>query len=208
MSNPFLESIHFRHSCKLFDENKKIPKELFEEILEVGRLAPSSFGMEPTRLLVLRSEEAKAALRPLCWDQPQITTASEVVVFKSLQDELMPPSEYAKRNTMRRKMDLSGYGAFCTRLGNFLRTRGFTDGNIAHWSAKQAYIMATYMVAYAAYMKVDTCFIEGFEKKAVEKLYGLDPFKEQVSLIVCFGYRNKPQQPRFRISLDELVEYK
>ena len=104
--NKFLESVNFRHACKLFDENKKIPQESFEEILEVGRLAPSSFGMEPTRLLVVRSDEAKKALRPLCWDQPQITTASEVVVFKSLQSDLVPPSEYAKNNTLRRKMDL------------------------------------------------------------------------------------------------------
>ena len=57
--NKFLESVYFRHSCKLFDENKKIPKEVFDEILEVGRLSPSSFGLEPTRLLVLRSDEAK-----------------------------------------------------------------------------------------------------------------------------------------------------
>ena len=34
--NKFLESIYFRHSCKLFDENKKIPKEVFDEILEVA----------------------------------------------------------------------------------------------------------------------------------------------------------------------------
>ena len=66
--NKFLEFVYFRHSCKLFDENKKIPKEVFDEILEVGRLSPSSCGLEPTRLLVLRSDEAKAALRPLCWE--------------------------------------------------------------------------------------------------------------------------------------------
>lgn len=206
--NPFLESIYFRHSCKLFDENKKIPKETFEEILEVGRLAPSSFGMEPTRLLVLRSDEAKKALRPLCWDQPQITSASEVVVFKSLQSDLVPPSEYAKRNTFRRKMDLNGYETFCSRLGDYLKARGFTDEKIAHWSALQAYIMATYMVSYASYLKIDTCYIEGFEKRKVEELYGLDRFKEQVSLIVCFAYRGKAQQARYRITLDELVEYK
>lgn len=207
--NKFLESIYFRHSCKLFDENKKIPKEVFDEILEVGRLSPSSFGLEPTRLLVLRSDEAKAALRPLCWNQPQITTASEVVVFKSLQNDLVPPSEYTKQNTLRRKMDLGAYQAFCDRLGGYLKERGLDSGeSLAHWSSKQAYIMATYMVAYASYLQIDTCYIEGYEKREVEKLYGLDPFKEQVSLIVCFGYRGKEQQPRYRISIDDLVEYK
>lgn len=206
--NQFLETVHFRHACKLFDESKKIPKETFEEILEVGRLAPSSFGVEPTRLIVVRSDEGKKALRPLCWDQPQITTASEVVVFKSLQNDVIPPSEYIKANTFRRKMNLNGYETFCNRLGGYLRARGFVEDKIAHWSALQAYIMATYMVAYASYLKIDTCYIEGFDKQQVEKLYGLDPFKEQVSLIVCFGYRAKPQQERFRIQLDELVQYK
>lgn len=206
--NRFLESIHFRHACKLFDENKKIPKEQFDEILEVGRMSPSSFGMEPTRLMVIRSDEAKKALRPLCWDQPQITTASEVVVYKTLQNDLIPPSEYAKQNTLRRKMNLSGYEVFSKRLGDYLKSRDYVDGKIAHWSALQAYIMATYMVAYASYLGIDTCYIEGFEKKAVEELYGLDTFKEQIPLIVCFGYRGKEQQPRFRIALDELVEYR
>ncbi|WP_300958063.1 NAD(P)H-dependent oxidoreductase [uncultured Helicobacter sp.] len=206
--NHFLESIYFRHACKLFDDKKKIPQEQFDEILEVGRMAPSSFGMEPTRLIVVRSEAAKEALRPLCWDQPQITTASEVVVFKSLQNDLVPPSEYAKQNALRRKIDLSKYETFSKRLGDYLKSRGFVDEKIAYWSALQAYITATYMVAYASYLNIDTCYIEGFEKNQVEELYGLDTFKEQVSLIVCFGYRGKEQQQRFRIGIDEFVQYK
>ncbi|WP_295699493.1 NAD(P)H-dependent oxidoreductase [uncultured Helicobacter sp.] len=206
--NHFLESIYFRHACKLFDDKKKIPQEQFDEILEVGRMAPSSFGMEPTRLIVVRSEAAKEALRPLCWDQPQITTASEVVVFKSLQNDLVPPSEYAKQNALRRKIDLSKYETFSKRLGDYLKSRGFVDEKIAYWSALQAYITATYMVAYASYLNIDTCYIEGFEKNKVEELYGLDTFKEQVSLIVCFGYRGKEQQQRFRIGIDEFVQYK
>ncbi len=206
--NHFLESIYFRHACKLFDDKKKIPQEQFDEILEVGRMAPSSFGMEPTRLIVVRSEAAKEALRPLCWDQPQITTASEVVVFKSLQNDLVPPSEFAKQNALRRKIDLSKYETFSKRLGDYLKSRGFVDEKIAYWSALQAYITATYMVAYASYLNIDTCYIEGFEKNKVEELYGLDTFKEQVSLIVCFGYRGKEQQQRFRTGIDEFVQYK
>lgn len=178
--NKFLESIYFRHSCKLFDENKKIPKEVFDEILEVGRLSPSSFGLEPTRLLVLRSDEAKAALRPLCWNQPQITTASEVVIFKSLQNDLVPPSEYTKQNTFRRKMDLSAYQTFCERLGGYLKERGLDSGeSLAHWSSKQAYIMATYMVAYASFLGIDTCYIEAMRKGRWKNSMGLIHLKSK-----------------------------
>ena len=92
--NEFLKSIEFRHACKLFDTNKKIPQETFKEILEVGRLSPSSFGVEPTRMVVVRSEATKADLRPLCWNQEQITSASEVVIYKTLQQQVIPPSAY------------------------------------------------------------------------------------------------------------------
>ena len=80
--------------------------------------------------------------------------------------------------------------------------------NIFHWGALQAYIMATYMVAYASYLGIDTCYIEGFDKEKVEKYLNLDTTKEQVALVLCFGYRAKEQQPRFRLKLDEIIEYK
>ena len=50
----FLEAMNFRHACKLFDETKKIPQATLENILEVGRLSPSSFGMEPWKFLVVQ----------------------------------------------------------------------------------------------------------------------------------------------------------
>lgn len=68
--------------------------------------------------------------------------------------------------------------------------------------------MATYMVAYASYLGIDTCYIEDFDKEKVEKYLNLDTTKEQVALVLRFGYRAKEQQPRFRLKLDEIIEYK
>lgn len=52
-------------------------------ILEAARLSPSSFGLEPWKFLVISSDGAKNKLRPACWNQPQITDASHVIVFLS-----------------------------------------------------------------------------------------------------------------------------
>lgn len=38
--------MQFRHAYKAFDNSKKIPEDEFQQILEFGRLSPSSFGME------------------------------------------------------------------------------------------------------------------------------------------------------------------
>lgn len=64
--NKFLEAMRFRHACKIFDENKKIDEDKFLDILESGRLSPSSMGMEPTRFIVIENKRLKEELKPLC----------------------------------------------------------------------------------------------------------------------------------------------
>ena len=59
----FLEGVAFRHACKIFDEEKKIPTEVFENILQVGLNAPSSFGMEPTRIMVIKHPNNSKPMR-------------------------------------------------------------------------------------------------------------------------------------------------
>ncbi|MDY2584621.1 NAD(P)H-dependent oxidoreductase [Helicobacter sp.] len=204
----FLESVHFRHACKLFDRDKKIPQEVLNAILEVGRLAPSSFGMEPTRMVVFQSEEAKESLQTLCWNQPQIATASAVVVYKVLCQDLNPPSAYLAKLASRKAPSKESLDGLFNVLKQHLKTRGYLENNIFQWGAMQAYIMATYMVAYASYLKIDTCYMEDFDKAGIESYLHLDATKEQVALVVCFGYRAKAQQERFRLGLDEIVEYK
>lgn len=205
--NAFLKSVEFRHACKLFN-GEKIPQEVFAEILEVGRLSPSSFGIEPTRMVVVRSEEAKKALKPLCWNQDQITTASEVVIYKTLIQDIIPKSAYLTAQVQRKTQNPEVIEGFYRALSGCLERRGYLGENIFNWGALQAYIMATYMVSYASFLGIDTCYIEGFDKQAVEEYLQLDTTKEQVALVVCFGYRAKEQQERFRLSLKELVEYK
>ena len=41
-----LDAFMFRHACKEFDPDAKIPEEDFLFILEAARLSPSSFGFE------------------------------------------------------------------------------------------------------------------------------------------------------------------
>lgn len=60
--NAFLEAMHFAHACKAFDENKKIPREQLLEILQAGRLTPSSFGLEHTRMLVISNQDRKSVV--------------------------------------------------------------------------------------------------------------------------------------------------
>lgn len=204
----FLEGVAMRHACKLFDEHRQIPQEQFEDILQVGYAAPSSFGMEPTRLIVVRDKKARAEIRALCWDQWQITSASELVVFKTLKSDLLPHTHYVKTAMERKQKTPEQIKAYQNRYSSYLTERGYDDYTIGYWAALQSYIVATSMMDYASYLGIDTCMIEGFEKPALESYFGLDREKEQITLLLAFGYRVKPQSKRYRIDFNDFVQYK
>ncbi|PAF53626.1 NAD(P)H-dependent oxidoreductase [Helicobacter sp. 13S00482-2] len=208
--NNFIDILRFRHACKIFDTSKKISSEDFELILESGRLSPSSFGLEPTRLMIIRDKDLKEKMKPLCWNQEQITTASELVVFKSKVADLKAPSDYVDKMVSRRMAnDKSAYEAYKQRIRGFLVANDLLGENIINWTARQAYLMASSMMSCAASLGIDSCPMEGFEQSSLEKLFGIDTFKERIVLIVPFGYRLKEQPAsKYRISIDELVEYK
>ncbi|NPA03446.1 MAG: NAD(P)H-dependent oxidoreductase [Epsilonproteobacteria bacterium] len=198
MENSFLEALHFRHACKLFDKDKKIPPAEFEYLLEAGRLSPSSFGMEPWRLWITTNEERKRELKPLCWNQNQIDSCSHLVILlsdnKAVQDE-----EYIAKMFQRRGLDLQATKNYIQRYKQFLKTQ-----HIPSWTQKQCYIFATNMMDAAAMKRIDSCPIEGFEKEKVESYLKL-PEGLEVALILTFGYRVKPQPPKKRLPLEKIV---
>ena len=104
MEKTFMEAMDFRHACKVFDETKKITDEDMNYILEVGRKSPSSFGMEGWKFLVITNEELKAKIRPVCWNQVQVTSCSHLVIILAAIDAVKPSSGEVERKFKRREM--------------------------------------------------------------------------------------------------------
>lgn len=204
--NLFLEAMNFRHACKLFDEDRKIPKEDFNYILECGRLSPSSFGMEHWRFLVITNQDLKEKLRPYCWNQPQITTCSHLVVIKAIKKDLLPNSDYVKNMFSRRGLPEEMVNNYLKVYENFMQDK-LDDEKLFCWSSKQCYIAAANMMSGAAFIKIDSCPIEGFEKDKVEEILNIDKEKEEAALILTFGYRVKPAPEKKRMKLDEITEW-
>lgn len=194
----------FAHACKAFDESKKIPQEQLLEILEAGRLTPSSFGLEHTRMLVISNQELKEAMMPFCWNQKQFPTSSEVVVLKSLVQDIIAPSEYIQKNMQERGLD----ERFMQRLQAFQEANFKERADFESWSMKQAYLVASSMVNCAAFMGIDSCYIEEFEREKLEEFFKIDTQKERIALILTFGYRVKEQKPKHRKPLQDLVEFR
>ena len=207
IENKFLDAMNFRHACKAFDENKKIADTDIRYILENGVKSPSSFGMEAWKFLVITNDELKAKLRPFCWDQVQITSCSHLVVVLARIDSLKPESGEPKKRFARRNMPEEKLDFYLGLYASHLEKTLSSDENIYAWSARQTYIAAANMMTSAAFIGIDSCPIEGFEKEKVEDILQLDTSKHQLAMILPFGYRINEQSEQLRLPFDKVVEF-
>ncbi len=207
MNNDFTKAMDFRHACKIFDENKTIPDEQMHYILEAGRKSPSSFGMEGWKFLVITNKSLKEKLQPVCWNQVQITSCSHLVVILAAIENVKVESGEVKKRFARRNMPQERLDSYMEIYANHLEEILSTDENIYHWTSKQSYIALANMMTAAAYIGIDSCPIEGFEKEKVEEILELDRSKWQVSLLVPFGYRINEQSIQQRLPFENVVEF-
>lgn len=86
MGEELLKRLLWRYATKKFDAAKNISEHDLRELLEVLRLAPSSFGLQPWKFLVISNAELRKKLREHAWNQAQITDASHLVVLCARTD--------------------------------------------------------------------------------------------------------------------------
>lgn len=200
MRNDFDKAIQFRHACKLFDETKIITPDDFNFILEAGRLSPSSFGVEHWHFFVIRDPQMREAIRQASWGQPQITTASELVVV-AYKKKVRSTDAY-----IQGEFDKFHYPeGLCGMYAQWIDPRD--DDALECWSSRQVYIAGANMMTAAASIGIDSCPIEGFDRASVEKITRIDTDSYGIALLIPFGYRVNEQPPLHRSELNELVTY-
>jgi nitroreductase len=203
----FTEAMAFRHACKKFDTEKQIPQEQFDSLLEVARTSPSSFGMEPWRLIVIRKPNLRKALKSACWNQNQITECSELVVFTTDNDTVRSDSPYVRKMFERRGLPSEAVDTYLSVYKNYLTPIEEDEILLENWTAKQCYIALANMMTYAATLQIDSCPIEGFDKEEVEAILDLE-YGHSVAVICALGYRVNPQSEQKRLDQKQIVEYR
>ncbi len=207
MKDKFKDAMKFRHACKIFDEHKKISNEDIYYILEAGRESPSAFGMEPWKFLVITDDKLKEKLKPACKDQIQITSCSHLVIVLAAIEGVKKTSNEIKKRFLSKGIPQEKLGFYLNLYAEHLEETLNNDENIYNWTSKQTFIAISNMMMAAAFLEIDSCPIEGFEKDTVEEILELDTTKYQVSLVLPFGYRLNPQPKQQRKPIEEVVEF-
>lgn len=184
-----LEKLNWRYATKKFDATKKIPADRLQLLLDTVRLAPSSFGLQHYKIIVVEDPEVRAKLQGAAYGQSQIVDASQIIVFaaETKIDEAYVQnyidSIAATRNIPAESLD--GFKQYLTGA-----ISGMNDEQKLAWAHKQAYIALGVLVSAASELEIDSCPMEGFVATQFDEILGLKAKGVTSSVIVTIGYRS------------------
>lgn len=182
-----LRQLKWRYATKGFDPEKKISDEHWETIKNAAILAPSSYGLQPYRFVVVTDPEMKARLKPACYGQPQITDCSHLVVLAAKKELTEQDIEdYARLIMEVREIPREQIADFISMMHG-TRKKLSESGMALAWSQRQAYIALGFFLSSAAMLGVDACPMEGFEPEKVDEILGLEDYRS--SALCALGYR-------------------
>jgi nitroreductase/dihydropteridine reductase len=209
MREDIIKALKWRYAVKIFDPTKKISKEELETILESGRLAPSSIGMEPWKFFVVENPELRTKIRAASFDQPKVTDAPTLILIARRTDVRENVArELIERTAATHNVDHSELdGLKQLAEGGVGR---HTDESLDAWVKSQAYIPLGIMVETAALLGVDACPMEGFIPEKIDEILGLKQKKLTATVLIAFGHRGADplaEKSKVRRNFDDVVEF-
>lgn len=208
-----LESLQWRHAAKAYDPAKKVSDENIQKITEAARLAPTSSGLQPFRVIVvtnsgLREKMVAGALNPEC-----MRDCSHVLVFAAWDrytDERI--DEVYDRITDERGLPRGRFSRYTNQIKTLYGSQT-AEENFAH-TARQTYIALGLALAQAAELRIDSTPAEGFDAAIVDEVLGLREQGLRSVSLMYVGYSDKERDwlapmKKVRVPKEEFViEYR
>ncbi|WP_369992997.1 NAD(P)H-dependent oxidoreductase [Winogradskyella sp.] len=204
-----LEHLQWRYATKKFDPTKKVSSNDLEKIKQAIQLSVSSYGLQLYKVLIIENLEIREKLKPVSWNQSQITDASHLIVFCNYTDATPKAIDnFIKQTAVTRNLDLErliGYGDF---IKSKLNEKSDTEKT--SWLKSQTYLALGNLLNACAELKIDACPMEGFEPEAYNEILGLNEQGLNATVIAPIGYRHDEDStaefPKVRKPIKELFE--
>lgn len=205
----FRKVVMSRRSVRRFDDTP-VPDAVLQDCLDMALLAPNSSNLQPWEFHVIKTPALKKELAVACLDQNAARTAQELVVIvarletwkehcdmmlDNWPEETVPKvvqsyyGRLAKVYYNQGPLNILGIGkralAAVTGLKRAVPRGPFTHADMKVWAAKTVALGAeNFMLAMRAH-GFDTCPMEGFDARRVNKMLKLPPDAFVVMVVGC-----------------------
>ena len=207
-----LENLQWRHAVKAYDPTKKVAKEDLDRILEAARLAPTSSGLQPFRIISVENQELKEKMVAGALNPEVMRDCSHVLVFAAWdsysEEKIDKVYDY---HTDVRELPRGRFGSYTDQLKKMYEAQT-ADQHFAH-TARQTYIALALAMAQAAELKIDSTPAEGFSNEMVDEILGLREMGLKSVSLLYLGYRDEERDwlssmKKVRIPMEEFVIFK
>ena len=197
MKEHITQALAFRSAIKVFDSHKEVPADLLEAILESGRMAPSSYGLQPFRIINVKDLDTKNKIKEAAYGQAQVVEASHLFVLAVAThiDEAYIDA-YIAHISRTRDVSLESLSEYKGMMMGAIVGRS-QDEKVS-WASKQAYIALGFMLETAALVEVDAGPMEGFVSNKVDEILSLSTSHLTSICLLVIGYRGDDRYSKMK----------
>lgn len=184
-----IEDLNWRHAVKAYDSTKKVSQEDLHKILEAARLAPTSSGLQPFKIIVVENQELKEKMVVGALNPEVMRDSSHVLVFAawdSYSNEKI--DKVYDLHTDVRDLPRGRFGSYTDKIKEMYEAQT-PDEHFAH-TARQTYIALGLAMAQAAESKIDSTPAEGFSNAVVDEILNLKELGLKSVSLLYLGYRD------------------
>ncbi|WP_270090557.1 NAD(P)H-dependent oxidoreductase [Sphingobacterium sp. SYP-B4668] len=184
-----IENLQWRHATKAYDPTKKVSQENIGKIVEAARLAPTSSGLQPFRVIVVESQEVREKLIPGALNPECMRDCSHLLVFAAW-DKYTPEriDTIYGRTTEERGLPEGRFNSYTDMIKQLYASQT-EDQHFTH-TAKQSYIGLGLALAQAAELRIDSTPAEGFNNQIVDEILNLAKLGLKSVSLMYVGYRD------------------
>ncbi len=203
-----IQAIKERRSINFFETGRALPDDKLRELLETANLSPSSFNLQPWRVIVVRDPERKKALRVCAMNQPKVEEASAVLIT-------VADPEGVEKNMGKMLDSWEELGYIKREMRNtyeeMIRNLYGAKDSLTrkYFAVKNAALFSMCLMLAAKGLGLDTHAMDGFDEACVKKEFNIPEDKIIPMLIAVGNLRTGAALlPRaFRRNIDEFVSY-
>lgn len=207
-----INDLQWRHAAKAYDPTKKVSKEDIEKIVEAARLAPTSSGLQPFRVIVIESQEIREKLMAGALNPECMRDCSHVLVFaawdKYTEERI---DEIYTRTTEERELPEGRFNSYTDMLKKVYGSQT-PEEHFIH-TAKQTYIALGFALAQTAELRIDSTPAEGFSNEVIDEVLDLASLGLKSVSLMYVGYRDAERDwlapmKKVRNPMEEFAIYK
>lgn len=203
-----IQAIKERRSVNFFEPDTPIPDQTLRELLEVANLSPSSFNLQPWKVIVVRDPAKKKVLRQCAMNQPKVEEASAVLI-------MIADPKGVEENVERVLDSWQDLGFIKPEMRDtyvdMIKTLYGEKDSLKRkiFAAKNTALFAMNLMIAAKGLGLDTHPMDGFDEDCIKKEFNI-PADKIIPMIIAVGKLKRgitPLPRAFRRRIEEFVVF-